>query len=304
MAHHSLLHPTKEIKASLIFISILQMIILHLWCIKCDSAYEVTAKSDADRYFVLTNSIDNYSTQIVLYDQINDSELNITSNNAENRFLTFMGNTLLFSSNYNSNFEQLWSVNLKTNEQKKVFNASWDIVGANFYNHTNSLHVFINEDASTKLIILSAEDFSELPNNILPAEGLKGFSKSRANDQYAFIYGSDTSPGDLFISNASFDEASIVGRSFDDLDEGMMVASEVIRFESFDGLEIPSILYKPKGASASNPAPVMVHMFMEGQEGKLVKDLTHKCSICFTTAMVFLVSIIEDPLVTVKSFII
>ena len=225
-----------------------------------DSAYEVTAKSDGDRYFVLTNSIDNYSTQIVLYDQINDSELNITNNNAENRFLTFMGNTLLFSSNYNSNFEQLWSVNLKTNEQKKVFNASWDIVGANFYNHTNSLHVFINEDASTKLIILSAEDFSELPNNILPAEGLKGFSKSRANDQYAFIYGSDTSPGDLFISNTSFDEASIVGRSFDDLDEGMMVASEVIRFESFDGLEIPSILYKPKGTSASNPAPVMVYV--------------------------------------------
>ena len=76
-------------------------------------------------------------------DQINDSELNITNNNAENRFLAFMGNTLLFSSNYNSNFEQLWSVNLKTNEQKKVFNASWDIVGANFYNHTNSLHEHI-----------------------------------------------------------------------------------------------------------------------------------------------------------------
>ena len=225
-----------------------------------NAAYEVTAKSDGDRYFVLTDSVNNYSTQIVLYDQITDSELNITNNKVENSFLSFMGNTLLYSSNYDDNFNQLWSIDLTTNEQKKVYSASWDIVGANFYENTNTLHVFINEDASTKLVFLSAEDYSELSNEILPSEGLKGFSLSRAEDSYAFVYGSDTSPGDLFFSNKNFDESSLVARSFETLDEASMVSSEVIRFESFDGLEIPSILYKPQGASASNPAPVMVYV--------------------------------------------
>ena len=225
-----------------------------------NSAYEVTGKSDGDRYFVLTNSVNNYSTQIVLYDQIADIEVNVTNNNAENRFLSFMGSTLLFSSNFDDNFEQLWSINLMTNEEKQVFKTSWDVVGANFYEDTSTLHVFINEDASTKLITLSAEDFSELSNDILPAEGLKGYSLSRANDQYAFIYGSDTSPGDLFLSKTTLDESSLVRPAFKNLDENMMVSSEVIRFKSFDGLEIPSILYKPKGASASNPAPVMVYV--------------------------------------------
>jgi dipeptidyl aminopeptidase/acylaminoacyl peptidase len=225
-----------------------------------NAAYEVTAKSDGDRYFVLTNSVNNYSTQIVLYDQITDSELNITNNKVENSFLSFMGNTLLYSSNYDNNFNQLWSIDLTTNEQKKVYSASWDIVGANFYENTNTLHVFINEDASTKLVFLSAEDYSELSNEILPSEGLKGFSLSRAEDSYAFVYGSDTSPGDLFFSNKNLDESSLVARSFETLDEASMVSSEVIRFESFDGLEIPSILYKPQGASASNPAPVMVYV--------------------------------------------
>ncbi len=225
-----------------------------------NAAYEVTAKSDGDRYFVLTNSVNNYSTQIVLYDQITDSELNITNNKVENSFLSFMGNTLLYSSNYDDNFNQLWSIDLTTNEQKKVYSASWDIVGANFYENTNTLHVFINEDASTKLVFLSADDYSELSNEILPSEGLKGFSLSRAEDSYAFVYGSDTSPGDLFFSNKNFDESSLVARSFETLDEASMVSSEVIRFESFDGLEIPSILYKPQGASASNPAPVMVYV--------------------------------------------
>jgi hypothetical protein len=86
-----------------------------------NSAYEVTGKSDGDRYFVLTDSVNNYSTQIVLYDQIADIEVNVTNNNAENRFLSFMGNTLLFSSNFDDNFEQLWSINLMTNEEKQVY---------------------------------------------------------------------------------------------------------------------------------------------------------------------------------------
>ena len=225
-----------------------------------NAAYEVTAKSDGDRYFVLTNSVDNYSTQIVLYDQITDSELNITNNKVENSFLSFMGNALLYSSNYDDNFNQLWSIDLTTNEEKKVYSASWDIVGANFYENTNTLHVFINEDASTKLVFLSADDYSELSNEILPTEGLKGFSLSRAEDSYAFVYGSDTSPGDLFFSKTNFDESLLVASSFNTLGEANMVSSEVIRFESFDGLEIPSILYKPKGASPSNPAPVMVYV--------------------------------------------
>ena len=201
----------------------------------------------------MTNSVDNYSTQIVLYDQITDSELNITNNKVENSFLSFMGNALLYSSNYDDNFNQLWSIDLTTNEEKKVYSASWDIVGANFYENTNTLHVFINEDASTKLVFLSADE-------ILPTEGLKGFSLSRAEDSYAFVYGSDTSPGDLFFSKTNFDESLLVASSFNTLGEANMVSSEVIRFESFDGLEIPSILYKPKGASPSNPAPVMVYV--------------------------------------------
>ena len=57
---------------------------------------------------------------------------------------------------YDDNFNQLWSIDLTTNAEKKVYSAPWDIVGANFYENTNTLHVFINEDASTKLVFLSA----------------------------------------------------------------------------------------------------------------------------------------------------
>src|SRR5690606_40774673 len=50
------------------------------------------------------------------------------------------------------------------------------------------------------------------------------------------------------------------------IDEADLVASEVIRYPSFDSLEIPSIQFRPKGASASHKVPVLV--FVHGGPGR------------------------------------
>ncbi len=52
-----------------------------------------------------------------------------------------------------------------------------------------------------------------------------------------------------------------------EIDMNDLVSAEVVRFESFDGLEIPAIYYKPLMASAKNkvPALVMVHGGPGGQ---------------------------------------
>ena len=43
-----------------------------------------------------------------------------------------------------------------------------------------------------------------------------------------------------------------------EIDPSHLVRSEVIRYRSFDGLDIPSILYRPHGATAQRPAPALV----------------------------------------------
>jgi len=42
------------------------------------------------------------------------------------------------------------------------------------------------------------------------------------------------------------------------IDETQLVDGEVVRYKSFDGLDIPAILFKPKGASATTPVPAVV----------------------------------------------
>ena len=49
------------------------------------------------------------------------------------------------------------------------------------------------------------------------------------------------------------------------IDEADLVEASVARFKSYDGLEIPGILYKPHQASAANPVPALV--FVHGGPG-------------------------------------
>ena len=53
----------------------------------------------------------------------------------------------------------------------------------------------------------------------------------------------------------------------DAIDPDDLVTAEVVRFKSFDGLEIPAIYYQPKQASVENkvPAIVLVHGGPGGQ---------------------------------------
>src|SRR3546814_10809376 len=70
---------------------------------------------------------------------------------------------------------------------------------------------------------------------------------------------SDTSPRDVYtVDLAAGDSNRLTTALNPAIDEADLVASEVIRYPSFDDLEIPAIQYRPKGASASNKVPALV----------------------------------------------
>src|SRR3546814_17523911 len=70
---------------------------------------------------------------------------------------------------------------------------------------------------------------------------------------------SDTSPRDVYtVDLAAGDSNRLTTALNPAIDEADLVASEVIRYPSFDDLEIPAIQYRPKAASASHKVPPLV----------------------------------------------
>jgi dipeptidyl aminopeptidase/acylaminoacyl peptidase len=75
----------------------------------------------------------------------------------------------------------------------------------------------------------------------------------------AFTVNASVSPSNIFTADIDGSNVKQHTQALNqEIDPAHLVEAEVVRYESFDGLEIPSILYKPKGASAENPAPALV----------------------------------------------
>ena len=84
----------------------------------------------------------------------------------------------------------------------------------------------------------------------------------------AFYHNGSRSPNNLYVHEFAAKKPVKLTESLNpEINPADLVESRVVRFKSFDGMEIPGILYQPRGASPEKkvPAVVMVHGGPGGQ---------------------------------------
>nr|NIS42572.1 S9 family peptidase [Desulfuromonadales bacterium] len=95
----------------------------------------------------------------------------------------------------------------------------------------------------------------------LPAGNLRNVRFSTDDGKVAFLLNADTIPSDVFVVDLEAGAVERLTQALNpDIDQDHLVVSEVVRYESFDGLEIPSLLYKPHQASPDNRVPALVYV--------------------------------------------
>ncbi len=177
-------------------------------------------------------------------------------------------NTLAYGTNEHGEFRQAWSHNLDTGEKVPIVEAEWDVVYAGNSGSGRYLTYGVNVDAKTEVTLhdLETDESVELP--ALPPGELRSVRFSGDETHIALIVNADNSPSNVHVIDlADGNTRQLTDALNPEIDPAHLVTSEVVRYESFDGLEIPSILYKPHGASADNPVPglVLVHGGPGGQ---------------------------------------
>lgn len=177
------------------------------------------------------------------------------------------GDKLVYGTDEHGEFTQAWTYDLSSQTKEKLIEEDWDIYYVT-YSPSGRYRVHAtNADASTDVTITDRKSGKELklPKG-LPAGDLANVRFTEDEKTLAFLINASTSPSNVFT-------ADIKGRKFKqhtqalnpEIDPSHLVDSEVVRYKSFDELEIPSILYKPKGATAENPVPALV--FVHGGPG-------------------------------------
>ena len=158
-----------------------------------------------------------------------------------------------------SEFAYVARYDLATGKKEIVEKAPWDISYTYFSRNGKYRVTAINEDARTKIMISdnSTGRLVTLPG--LPNADITGVTISPSEKLMAFYLNGDRSPASLYLYNFTTRAATKLVDSLNpEINSDDLVDSRVIRYKSFDGLEIPSILYKPKNASAQRKAPALL----------------------------------------------
>ncbi|MCK4989902.1 MAG: S9 family peptidase, partial [Bacteroidales bacterium] len=168
---------------------------------------------------------------------------------------------LYYLSNEDNEFTYFSSYHIETGEKLKAYEADWDVSYAYFSFNAKYQVIGINEDAKTVVKVFDTASGEEVSMPDFGNRDISGVSISRSEKLIRLAAGSPTSPGDLYMHQFSEDDFTRLTHSLNkEINEADLVAGEVIRYPSYDGLEIPAILYKPHGASSKNKVPALLQI--------------------------------------------
>jgi len=175
---------------------------------------------------------------------------------------------LYYLTDTGSEFKYVARYDLATGKTEVVEKAPWDISYSYFSNNGKYRVTAINEDARTRIKIYETATGKLVTLPQLPNADITGVNISRSEKLMAFYLNGDRSPSNLYVYDFGSKKVTKLTDSLNpEINPADLADSQVIRYKSFDGVEIPSILYKPKHASAQNkvPALLLVHGGPGGQ---------------------------------------
>ncbi len=238
-------------------------------------ALSIQSISPDSKWLALTKSRTSADSDVYLKDLTSDEAPQLitehTGNIAYNVYdFTPDSQMLIIATNEHGEWNEAWSYEIASGEKQPYVTADWDVSFVGFSHTGKYRYSGINQDAETKVTLtdLASGDNVELPN--LPAGNVLSVRFSQDDSKIAFLLNGDTSPSDVYTMTIGGEAKRLTYALNKAIDQDNLVEAEVVRYESFDGLKIPSILYKPKQASAMKkvPALVLVHGGPGGQTRK------------------------------------
>jgi len=240
---------------------------------KDETGYDFADISNDKRYLAFSKSGDStIDSDIFLYDTQQKEMKKITPHTGEVSFnaqsFDPQSRHLYFTTDEGFEFAYLKRYELATGKSAAVEKTPWDIWGTYFSRNGKYRVTIINQDARTVIKIYDAATGKLVPLPKLPGGDITGVTFAPSETRMAFYLNGDRSPSNLYVYDFATRKATKLTNSLNpEINANDLVEAENISYKSFDGMEVPAILYKPHEASSVNkmPALVLVHGGPGGQ---------------------------------------
>ena len=228
-----------------------------------NNGYNIDAISSNGLYVALTKTNSRYDTDVYIYEiqtgnyiSINETEKDV---NQVVQYFSSDSKKVYLLTDQESEFQYLVEYNLKTGTIKTINKPDWGIVFAAISPSKNYQIIAVNEDAKRTLYVydLNINELLSLPeiDNLI----VWGAQFSRDDKQMIIYAETGRSPVDIYHLDLGNDNLNRITYNLNEnINETDLVKGEIVRYNSFDNIEIPGVLYIPHIATEQNKVPALV----------------------------------------------
>jgi dipeptidyl aminopeptidase/acylaminoacyl peptidase len=225
--------------------------------------YQVAAISRDRRWMALGRALTTQNSEMYLRDMQTGAVRHLSPHAGEVQYSpqTFSpdGKYLYYTTDEGSEFAWLARYDLATGRRDTVERPSWDVVFAYFSKPGKYLVVGINADARTEIEVYEAATHRRVALPRVPVGEIRGVQFSPSERSMALYVNGSRAPSNLYLLEVGTGTLRQLTQNLSpEVDPANLVDAQVVRFPSYDGVAIPSLLYRPLQVGAADRAPAVL----------------------------------------------
>ena len=226
-----------------------------------DNGINISNMSEDETWFAFSQTITTSEKKLFLTNRIDNSTIELSEEPGSYDASDFSKDNkyFFFITDVDKEFSYLVKYKIETGEKEVLFETNWDVMYSYLSENERYRVIAINEDGKNTLFIKDLVNNSDVYFPEIPDGDIKGVSFSESEEKIRLTIGTSKSPNNIYVYDMGSKELKKLTETLNpEINANDMVAAEVVRYPSFDGLEIPAIYYKPIDASKRNKVPALV----------------------------------------------
>lgn len=228
---------------------------------KNNDNFSLSDISNDERYLLLSKSITTSENKFYLVDVYENKKIEISSLPGSYSSAGFSNDnkSFFYITDINSEFSYLNKYDISSMESSVIYETEWDVMYSYLSKNEKYRVIGVNEDGKNSVKVIEVDSNSPIKFPSFDNEDISSVSFSESEKKIRLSVGSSKMPNDLFVYDIEAETLKKITNSLNpNIDSKSLVSAQVIRYKSFDGLEIPAIFYKPLSASKNNKVPALV----------------------------------------------
>ena len=221
----------------------------------------VSSISDNEEYLLLSNSITTSENNFFLFEVSSGkvSEISSAPGSYSSAGFSSENKSFFYITDVGKEFAYLMEYNIGSGDSSVLFETNWDVMYSYLSKSGKYRVIGINEDGKNILKVYNEYENKEIKFPSFEDGDIIGLEFSETENKLRLSVGSSKMPNNLYVYDLNDKSLVKLTNSLNqNIDSKNLVNAKVVRYKSFDGLEIPAIFYKPLQGSKNNKVPALV----------------------------------------------